>query len=107
MTTKEYFYALNYTLANEDTEFEYRLTRDLNPKKIISVCGAGARAFPLLTDATEELILVDLSKEQLKLAQFRAETIKQLNFEEFLLFWGYAPYSPFENKEKRKDLFYR
>jgi S-adenosylmethionine-diacylglycerol 3-amino-3-carboxypropyl transferase len=105
MTTKEYFYALNYTLANEDTEFEYQLTRKLKPKKIISVCGAGSRCFPLLNDEAQELILVDLSKEQLKLAQLRAETIKQFNYDEFILFWGYPPFRPNENHQKRKELF--
>ena len=105
MTTKEYFYALNYTLANEDTEFEYELTRKLKPKKIISVCGSGSRCFPLLSDQTEELFLVDLSKEQLKLAKLRAETIKQFSYDEFILFWGYPPYRPNENQQKRKELF--
>jgi len=105
MTTQEYFYALNYTLANEDTEFEYDITQALKPKKIISVCGSGSRAIPLITSETQELILVDLSKYQLMLAALRVEATKEFSFDEFLLFWGYPPFKSDENNLKRKELF--
>lgn len=104
MTTKEYFYALNYTLANEDTQFEYEMVKKLKPKKIVSVCGAGSRCFPLLTEETTDIYLVDLSKEQLMLARLREACYKNLSFDEFLLFWGYPPYRAKENQVKRKEV---
>lgn len=104
MSTKEYFYALNYTLANEDTQFEYEIVKKLKPQKIISVCGSGSRCFPLITEETTDIYLVDLSREQLLLAQLREACYKNLSFDEFLLFWGYPPYRAFENKDKRKDM---
>lgn len=104
MTTKEYFYALNYTLANEDTQFEYEIVKKRKPKKIVSVCGSGSRCFPLLTEATQDIYLVDLSREQLMLAQLREACYKNLSYDEFLLFWGYPPYRANENCEKRKEV---
>ena len=62
------------------------------PKKIVSVCGSGSRSLPLIHPTLEELHIVDLSKEQLMLANLRIETILKLTHQEFLMFWGYAPF---------------
>ncbi len=105
MPVSKYFNALNYSLANEDTSLEYHILKDLNAKKILSVCGSGSRSLPLISEQTQELICVDLSLEQLMLAKLREQTFKQLNHQNFLLFWGYPPYASQQNREIRKQIF--
>ena len=101
----KFFSKLNYTLANEDTEFECRLTSKSNPKRILSVCGSGSRCFPLIAEQTEELICVDLSIEQIYLAKLREQTHKEFSYEDFCLFWGYPPFSAKDFTDKRQSLF--
>lgn len=106
MTQQKYFLDLNYSLANEDTSLERSITQKLKPQRIISVCGSGSRSFPLLHPEVKELSLVDLSEQQLWLAELRLETIKKLSYQDYLLFWGYSPYKVVENNERRKEMYH-
>ena len=103
----KYFLDLNYSMANEDTALERDIILKTRPKKIVSVCGSGSRSLPLIHPTLEELHIVDLSKEQLMLAKLRIETILNLTHQEFLMFWGYAPFDAAENNNYRKQLFLR
>ena len=105
MSNVEYFYDLNYSLANEDTAFEREIVLINNPEKILSVCGSGSRCFPLLHPKARELHIVDLSSQQIYLAKLREQTIKNLEHDDFLKFWGYAPYKTSENCELRKEQY--
>jgi S-adenosylmethionine-diacylglycerol 3-amino-3-carboxypropyl transferase len=103
--SKSYFSKLNYTLANEDTSLELALVDKLKPKKTLTVCGSGGRSLPLAVGTSETLVLGDLSAQQLLLAKHRTATIQELSFHEFLLYWGYPPFEPEENKKARKEIF--
>ncbi len=95
---------LNYTLANEDTRFELEVLEEgLN--KIVTVCGSGSRAIPILSKSPKELVIVDVSPAQLALAELRLETVRQLSYEEFLCFWGYPQQSLPHKLQLRKVLF--
>lgn len=89
-------------MANEDTRLEVALLSK-KPEHIISVCGSGGRVLPLLASAPKEVTLVDLSQEQLYLAELRFATLRQLNYEEFLTFWGYPPRSA--SAKERQTMF--
>jgi S-adenosylmethionine-diacylglycerol 3-amino-3-carboxypropyl transferase len=102
----EYFNTLNYSLGNEDTNFERKLVQKLKPQKVFSICGCGSRAFPLAQAGVKEIHLLDLSNDQLALAKLREKTFCQLNYENFLKFWGYAPYQEDQNNDFRKKIFH-
>lgn len=102
---EKYFKSLNYSLANEDTWPEVRLMREWKPKRILSVAGSGGRSLPLLAAKPAELMVVDLSEQQLWLGSLREETIRKLTHEDFLLFWGYPPFDSAAYNRKRQDLF--
>jgi S-adenosylmethionine-diacylglycerol 3-amino-3-carboxypropyl transferase len=101
---QKYFTGLNYTLGNEDTSVEIDLVKQFKSKSIFSVCGSGARALPLCGEAIE-LTLSDLSLEQIHLAMLREATYKQLSHQDFLLFWGYFPFSDNNFCDTRKKHF--
>ncbi len=103
---EKYFKGLNYTLGNEDTSVEYHLVKSLLPKNVFSICGSGGRALPLGVSNCELLTLADLSIEQIYLAKLRSVTYKELNYDDFLKFWGYFPYRDNDNIEFRKKTFY-
>ncbi len=103
--TKKYFNELNYSLGNEDTTFEYELTRSLRPKKVLSIAGSGGRAFPMLHTELTDLYLVDVSTEQLYLCELREQTMRALNFQDWMRFWGYPPYGSSDYSHKRKEIF--
>lgn len=103
--TQKYFSGLNYTLGNEDTSVEIELIKKILPKKIFSICGSGGRSLPLMHKGALELSLSDLSQEQLYLAELRLSTYRELNHSDFLLFWGYFPYSDDNNQSRRRELF--
>jgi S-adenosylmethionine-diacylglycerol 3-amino-3-carboxypropyl transferase len=84
----EYFSDLNYTLANEDTQIEYRLMPD-NAKAVFSVAGSGARCLPLIAKNPDEIHVVDMSVSQLYLCELRYQAAKVLTYEEWLYFLGY------------------
>lgn len=103
--TQKYFSGLNYTLGNEDTSVEIELIKKILPKKIFSICGSGGRSLPLMHKGALELSLSDLSQEQLYLAELRLVTYRELSHSDFLLFWGYFPYSDDNNQSRRRELF--
>ncbi|MBC7658347.1 MAG: DUF3419 family protein [Chitinophagaceae bacterium] len=102
---EKYFNALNYSLANEDTRLEVELCLFYKPASILSICGSGGRFLPLLASNPKKIIALDLAPQQLYLAELRQLTIKILDFEGFLLFWGYPPYKTTENRTKRQNIF--
>lgn len=88
--SKEYFNTLNYTLANEDTSLEMNvLPQDVG--HVVAVAGSGARVLPLFAKNPALVTCVDLSREQLWLAELRFATARVLSHSEFLGFWGYPP----------------
>jgi len=102
----QYFSDLNYSLGNEDTKVEYEMVRRLKPNTIISVCGSGSRTLPLLASSPQKMICVDLASQQLGLLRLRIEVLKKLSYDEFLKFWGYAPYANTSlNRNERKAMF--
>lgn len=105
--THTYFSSLNYSLGNEDTTFEVELCKRLRPKSILSVAGCGSRSLPLLACAPEDLYCIDLSLDQTSLTSLRLQTIKELSFEDFLKFWGFAPFNGPEHKDHRQKIFNR
>ncbi len=102
---QKYFSGLNYTLGNEDTSVEIKMILEEKPEKIFSICGSGGRSLPLMHEGCEVLSLADLSQEQLFLAECRLLTYAILSHEDFLLFWGYYPYSDNNHKARRRELF--
>ena len=103
--SSSYFHGLNYTLANEDTQFELTLAAHYASKNILTVCGSGGRSLPFLAHNVERLTLVDLSQVQLDLAELKYATLAHLSHEDYLLFWGFPPFLPEENKQVRRSLF--
>ena len=100
-----YFSNLNYTLANEDTWLEVEMIRRLKPKNVLSVCGSGGRSLPLAIAGAENLVCVDLAKEQLDLAKLRRACYLKLTRDDYLRFWGFPPFTPEEGREERKKVF--
>jgi S-adenosylmethionine-diacylglycerol 3-amino-3-carboxypropyl transferase len=95
-----YFNTLNYTLANEDTALEIAILPQ-GADHVISVCGSGGRVLPLLSRSPKRVTLVDLSQEQLYLAELRFASVRALGLSEFMQFWGYPPVSA-EPAERRR-----
>lgn len=101
----EYFLSLNYTLANEDSNFELELAKITKPQNVLAIAGSGARALALFASEATKLSILDYSGDQLRLGKFRAELIKQLDYQSYLKFMGYYPYKPIEQKSERKKIF--
>jgi S-adenosylmethionine-diacylglycerol 3-amino-3-carboxypropyl transferase len=98
--TKTNFSGLNYTLANEDSSLEYAVLKP-NLVHIVSIAGSGSRVIPLIARNPQSLTCVDISFEQLSLAELRFESIRAFDYEEFLEFWGYSQATP----QRRQVLF--
>lgn len=105
--TQEYFSDLNYSLGNEDTRMEVEIVEKLKPKKIFSIAGCGSRALPLISCGASELICIDVAKPQLLITQLRHKTIKELSYQDFMIFWGFAPYTKTDFSDRRKEMFQR
>lgn len=103
--SETYFSDLNYSLANEDTRLELEICRQKKPGAILSICGSGGRFLPLLAAGPKTITAVDLAPQQLWLAELRQETILHFDFQSFLLFWGFPPYSETENRARREELY--
>ncbi|MEN9809253.1 MAG: hypothetical protein RLZZ488_820 [Pseudomonadota bacterium] len=88
--SKEYFNTLNYTLANEDTSLEMNVLPE-GVGHVVAVAGSGARVLPLFAKSPALVTCVDLSREQLWLAELRFATARVLSHTDFLKFWGYPP----------------
>jgi len=86
--SEQYFKNLNYSMSNEDSEFEYALLPE-NSGHVLSICGSGSRVVPLLAKKPKKLTLVDYSSEQLAITQLRIAAIKQLDYNQYLQFLGY------------------
>lgn len=103
---QKYFQSLNYSLGNEDTRFEVELLKRMPRKNLFSIAGCGSRALPLLESGPHRLALLDVSSPQIFLSRLRLETIRQLDHEDFLIFWGFPPHSHFNYRAKRRVLFF-
>ena len=103
--SKDFFInSLNYAMANEDSALERAIVTRLKPAHILSVCGSGSRAFPLITSTTKALDLIDLSQTQLDLAKLREKTIKEWDYSSFIRFWGYKDLSPEQRQAQFEKL---
>lgn len=97
-----YFQKLNYTLANEDTRFEVAvLPEKLGHAAVIG--GSGSRVLPLLSRQPARLTVLDVSPEQLWLSELRVESLRKLDYESFLGFWGYP--TRIASPGERRELF--
>jgi S-adenosylmethionine-diacylglycerol 3-amino-3-carboxypropyl transferase len=96
----KYFNKLNYTMSNEDTEFEYSLLSE-SVNHVLTIAGSGSRVIPLLAKKPKMISICDYSIEQLALTATRIETVKEFTHLEFLGFWGYQEILP----DKRKQMF--
>ena len=102
--SKDFFLkSLNYSMANEDTHLEREIVYNLQSKRVLSVCGSGSRAFPLISDFTEKLDIIDMSKMQLDFAKLRQETILKYEYNKFIEFWGYKRLDKNLRKKEYQD----
>lgn len=103
---KKYFHEqLNYTLGNEDTAMDVEIVKKLGSNKIFTIAGCGSRAFPLLAANPEKMTILDFSNPQILLSKLREETYRTLDYEDFLIFWGFPPFARFDYTHQRKNLF--
>lgn len=100
--SSEYFNKLNYTMSNEDTEFEYSILPE-NSNHVLCIAGSGSRVVPLLAKKPKRLSISDYSKEQLALTATRIACLKILTHEEYIKFWGYT----YLDRSQRKIIFQR
>jgi S-adenosylmethionine-diacylglycerol 3-amino-3-carboxypropyl transferase len=105
MTGNAYFNSLNYSIANEDATFELSICRQVKPKKILAICGSGARFLPLAGVGPEKITALDLATQQLALADLRRNIMQHYPLQDYLRFFGYPPYSTHEFKAERAALF--
>lgn len=105
MTGNAYFNSLNYSIANEDVAFELAICRQVKPKKILAICGSGARFLPLASTQPEKITALDLATQQLALADLRRSVMQHYPLQDYLRFFGYPPYSTHEFKAERAALF--
>ena len=102
---KGYFDDLNYTLGNEDSSLEYNLLPK-DTKHVLAIAGSGSRILPLLAKHPKKLTCIDTSSLQLYLTELRIETLRSLEYDKFLAFWGYPTHSlaPEERKKVLTEL---
>jgi S-adenosylmethionine-diacylglycerol 3-amino-3-carboxypropyl transferase len=105
MTGNAYFNSLNYSIANEDAAYELGICRQIKPKKILAICGSGARFLPLASTEPEKITALDLATQQLALADLRRSVMQHYPLQDYLRFLGYPPYSTHEFKSERAALF--
>lgn len=95
-----YFSKLNYTLGDEDTISEYSLIPNYC-ENVISISGSGGRVVPLIAKRPKVLTCVDVLQEQLDLTMLRIESVKQLNYYDFMRLLGYPEYPTTNDNRKR------
>jgi len=105
MTGNAYFNSLNYSIANEDVAFELGICRRIKPRKILAICGSGARFLPLASTQPEKITALDLATQQLALADLRRSVMQHYSLQDYMRFLGYPPYSTHEYKAERAALF--
>lgn len=88
---RKYFYSLNYTIGNEDTSLELAVMPEGIQHALI-VAGSGSRVIPLLSKSPKYVTCVDFSQKQLSFAELRIASLKMLDHQNFLAFWGYPPH---------------
>src|SRR3989338_1180287 len=99
---KNYFDSLNYTIGNEDTMLELEILPE-EAQHVFAVAGSGSRIIPLLVKNPRFITCIDSSKEQLSITELRIATLRELNYDDFLTFWGY--HSKNITTNKRKSIF--
>lgn len=102
---RKYFHSLNYTIGNEDTSLELAVMPE-GIQHALVVAGSGSRVIPLLSKSPKYITCVDFSQEQLSLAELRIASLKMLDHQNFLAFWGYPPHlmTPNERASVFKNL---
>ncbi len=100
-----YFSDLNYSMANEDPSLELALAQEYRPKSILAVSGSGARFLPLLTVKPDEIVALDLARQQLYIAELRTILMRTVSIDDYQMFWGYPPYDIETHKVERRTLF--
>lgn len=83
------FEGLNYSFGNEDCSVEASLLA-IDASHIASVCHSGAQLIPFLAKRPKAITFIDLSREQLIIAELRLELLRALDFNGFKRFWGYS-----------------
>lgn len=106
-TERNYFNSLNYSIANEDIAFELSLCKAIRPRRILAICGSGARFLPLAATRPEHITAIDLAPQQLALADLRRSLMQTVSLDEYQQFLGYPPYDTVSHKEERQALFTR
>lgn len=89
---REYFHSLNYTIGNEDASLELAVMPE-GVRHAFVVAGSGSRVIPLLSKSPKCITCVDSSQEQLSLVELRIASLKMLDHQNFLAFWGYPSHS--------------
>lgn len=97
-----YFENLNYTMSNEDTSFEYGILKN-ETEHVLCIAGSGSRVLPLFAKAPKIISICDFSLEQLALTATRIATVKELNYEQFLAFWGYPGVKSIFNNQRKSQ----
>lgn len=103
-THKEYFQGLNYTIGNEDPIVEYEAL-PANAEHVVAVAGSGSRVVPLFAKHPHRVTCIDASREQLLFTELRISSVKELQHNEFIAFWGYPGKSM--TPPERRTLFER
>lgn len=96
---KNYFDSLNYTIGNEDTTLELEILPE-EAQHIFAIAGSGSRIIPLLVKNPRLITCIDSSKEQLSITELRIATLRELDYDDFLTFWGYPSEKVATNKRK-------
>lgn len=85
------FGGLNYSFGNEDNSVEQALLPH-NVSSVATVCHSGAQLIGFLAKEPRAINVIDISEEQLIVAQLRMHLLRTLSHADYLRFWGYAPY---------------
>lgn len=101
---KDYFNSLNYTIGNEDATLELEVLPE-KVSHVFAVAGSGSRIIPLLANNPHLITCIDSSKEQLSISELRIATLRELNYDDFLAFWGYPISTNYIDVDKRKGMF--
>lgn len=102
---KKYFSDLNYSLGNEDTAMEVEVLKKLKPQKILSIAGCGSRLWPLVAHGASQVWGIDLADQQLMITRLREVLIKTVEHKDYLIFFGFAPYTHYDYRSKRRKIF--
>ncbi|MCL4475208.1 MAG: BtaA family protein, partial [Nitrospirae bacterium] len=82
---------LNYSSSNEDGRSEIKALGIKGQDSVLCITGSGARPLDLLTQVPKEIVSVDFNPCQNFLLELKMESIRCLDYEEFLQFIGVRP----------------